>query len=149
MTTSWRWLIILLLVAGWMVLPAQGQPGNAGIQTRELPPPPGMEGTSARPGTVDPRDKADKTTGAARNASATDPPRANGQPQKENQGSATQPPASMTTELRQDEQRDGVATTSRDTSITQDKPKTAATPPQRKQPVAAFWLVLPQDQTPR
>ncbi|HOJ67935.1 MAG TPA: hypothetical protein PLH06_03970 [Candidatus Hydrogenedentes bacterium] len=149
MTTSWRWLIIMLLAAGWMVLPAQGQPGNAGIQTRELPPPPGMEGTSARPGTVDPRDNADKTTGAARNAPVAETPRTSGQPQKENQGSETRPPASMTTELRQDEQRDGATSTSRDVPNVQDKPKASASPSRRKQPVAAFWLVLPQDQTPR
>jgi len=130
-------LYLLPLFLVFSVLPVSGfgeQNDGKGIQTRELPPPPGMGGT----GSSSPENRS-AAKPAPTGAAETSAPGSQGRYQSEKPGN--EPPASMTTELRQEERQTPDSTSSEQRAPQTDPKAKQSTRP--RQPVAAFWLVLP------
>lgn len=129
------YLLPLFLVLSVLPVSSFGEQNDGkSIQTQELPPPPGMGGT----GSSSPENRS-AAKPAPTGAAGTSAPGTQGSYQAEKQ--ETQPPASMTTELRQEERQapDSISPEQRK-PLADSKSKQPTRP---RQPVAAFWLVLP------
>lgn len=144
-----RFLPVLTLMLTGIALAAYGQPGSSDIRTRDLPPPPGMEGTSAQQvsaGDSGPPEKStlpDQAPVAPRTARENMPkPNSSASPD-------SRPPASMTTELRREEREQGGPPAVQAESPKQQPSGTSGLASNPNRRIAAFWLVMPQPGTRR